>query len=143
MKALLILAISLVLTLVFMPSAHAGQICFQDVRGYEAVEKQLPIQLRGGQLYAVHNSWTMKGGFRVYAAGSKWILEGKGRALILGSIDEDATIQNLCVNGDQISVWLEDGRYDSMTIVPDGLIFHGYMFSLTTPDVYARVTQAL
>lgn len=122
-------------------AAPAPNICFHDVREFEAVRDRLPVQLRSGSVHAIHKSFGMKGGFRVFQAGSRFVLEGKGKAILLGRIDESANIKVACVQGTKISVWLDDGRYDEITIDPKGFRFHDYLFKVTTPEIYARTVR--
>ena len=84
----------------------------------------------------------MKGGFRVYQAGARFVIEAKGKS-ILGRINEDQNLKAICVQGSKIAVWLDDGRYDEITIDPKGFRFHGYLFKITTPENYRRIVQAL
>ncbi len=118
------------------------KVCFHDVREFEAARPQLPAQLQSGEIHAVHKSFTMKGGFRVYQAGARFVIEAKGKS-ILGRINEDQNLKAICVQGSKIAVWLDDGRYDEITIDPKGFRFHGYLFKITTPENYRRIVQAL
>lgn len=121
--------------------AHAGeppQICFHDVREFESVRARLPSQLQTGSVYAIHKSFTMRGGFRVFQAGSRFVLEAKGKTVLGQRLNEDQNLKLTCLQGNKLQVWLEDGRYDEMTIVPGGFKFHGYSFRQVSERDYLR-----
>ncbi|MES2965174.1 MAG: hypothetical protein V4760_14910 [Bdellovibrionota bacterium] len=123
--------------------AHSApdKVCFRDVREFEAVRDRLPASLRGGSLYAVHKSFSMRGGFRVFQAGSRFVIEAKGRSMLGQRINEDENIKLACVQGSTLKVWLDDGRHDEIGIEPTGFRFHGFLFRIATAEVYAHAIR--
>lgn len=122
--------------------AAPAKICFRDVREFEAVRTQLPASLQAGTVHAIHKSISMRGGFRVYQAGARFVIEAKGKSLI-GRLDEDQNIKVLCVEGAKIQVWLDDGRYDEITLDPKGFRFHNFLFKITTPEKYFNLVDSI
>lgn len=120
--------------------AETPQTCFRDVREFEAVRDRLPAVIRTGAVYATHKSFTMRGGFRVFQAGSRFVIEAKGKTLLGQKLNEDQNIKLACFQTPVFKVWLDDGRYDEMTLEPGGFRFHGFLFKLTTAEGYLRVT---
>lgn len=117
------------------------QVCFHDVREFEAVRANLPAPLQGGAVYAIHKSLTMRGGFRVFQAGSRFVIQAKGKSILGQRIDEDQNIKLTCVQGSKLQVWLDDGRYDEMTIEPPGFRFHGFMFKMVSEADYLKFSR--
>ncbi|HVK60599.1 MAG TPA: hypothetical protein VM432_03570 [Bdellovibrionales bacterium] len=144
----LVLASALVASIVSAGSVAYGaaskQVCFQDVRSWEAVRTQLPPLMQRNELYAVHQSRSMIGGFKIVQAGRNILMELHGKHSLIGHLDEVDTLKQVClVDGKKIKVSFSKGGSNVLEIVPSGLKTQGVTFTLTSAVGYDQVVAAI
>ncbi|MES2857511.1 MAG: hypothetical protein V4692_16690 [Bdellovibrionota bacterium] len=120
----------------------AVPVCFEDVRTWEQNKSKLPAFMQTEDLFAVHVSKSVKGGFQIVQQGRQFYLEAHVKHTF-GRIDDSDFISQICVEDQTINVTMARGKSREIKMVEGGLELKGKVFRLTDEVEYKAVLKTI